>query len=147
MKQKENYLTKVWENRCKIEKDRNTFYKILNIIAFLIILLYSLFILTKLLIPITIGFLSWILTLIQDYFMVDKEFKFFATTIIIIMLFKIITAFIWLLTILMNALKKINKKYEYLNKKYYCANCGEQEVKNKGDWCDDCNLPERSWIK
>lgn len=147
MKQKENYLTKVWENKCKIEKDRNTFYKILNIIAFWIILLYSLFILTKLLIPITIGFLSWILTLIQDYFMVDKEFKFFATTIIIIMLFQIIKAFIWLLTILMNALKKINKKYEDLNKKYYCANCGEQEVENKGDWCDDCNLPDRSWIK
>ncbi len=25
-----------------------------------------------------------------------------------------------------------------------CDNCEEQEVKNKGDWCDDCNLPENS---
>jgi len=29
----------------------------------------------------------------------------------------------------------------------YCENCEEQKVENKGDWCDDCNLPERRWIK
>lgn len=57
-------------------------------------------------------------------------------------------------------IKGINEKVELLmdrqtfyewkdkiNKEYYCANCGEQKVENKGDWCDDCNLPERSWIK
>jgi len=33
------------------------------------------------------------------------------------------------------------------DKKYKCENCEEQEVEHKGDWCDDCNLPERSWIK
>jgi len=33
------------------------------------------------------------------------------------------------------------------NNFYYCENCEEQEVGNKGDWCDDCNLPERSFIR
>jgi len=32
-------------------------------------------------------------------------------------------------------------------KKELCDNCGVEPVKNKGDWCDDCNLPERSVIK
>lgn len=25
-----------------------------------------------------------------------------------------------------------------------CENCDEEEVERKGDWCDDCNLPERT---
>ena len=28
-----------------------------------------------------------------------------------------------------------------------CENCEVEEVEHKGDWCDDCNLPERSAIK
>lgn len=28
--------------------------------------------------------------------------------------------------------------------KYKCANCEEEEVEYKGDWCDYCNLPELS---
>ena len=27
--------------------------------------------------------------------------------------------------------------------KIKCANCEEVEVEHQGDWCDDCNLPER----
>jgi len=26
-----------------------------------------------------------------------------------------------------------------------CENCNEQEVDHDGDWCDDCNLPEREF--
>lgn len=29
---------------------------------------------------------------------------------------------------------------------YQCPNCGEAEVENQDEWCDDCNLPERSAI-
>lgn len=25
-----------------------------------------------------------------------------------------------------------------------CANCNEAVVEYEGEWCDDCNLPERS---
>jgi hypothetical protein len=28
-----------------------------------------------------------------------------------------------------------------------CDNCNENEVEHEGDWCDDCNEPERSWVK
>lgn len=31
--------------------------------------------------------------------------------------------------------------------KHKCENCNEEEVEHQGDWCDDCNLPERSPIK
>ena len=31
--------------------------------------------------------------------------------------------------------------------KYKCDNCGVNEVEHREDWCDDCNLPERSKIK
>lgn len=28
-----------------------------------------------------------------------------------------------------------------------CENCNEEKVEHPGDWCDDCNLPERSAIQ
>ena len=28
-----------------------------------------------------------------------------------------------------------------------CSSCNEEEVEHEGDWCDDCNLPERSVIQ
>lgn len=31
--------------------------------------------------------------------------------------------------------------------KFKCENCEETEVEHKGEWCDDCNLPERNCIK
>ena len=30
---------------------------------------------------------------------------------------------------------------------YKCENCGVEPVEHKGEWCADCNLPERSVIK
>ena len=36
------------------------------------------------------------------------------------------------------ALKELNK--------YKCENCEEAEVEHKGDWCDNCNLPEKGSI-
>jgi len=28
-----------------------------------------------------------------------------------------------------------------------CANCEETKVEHKGDWCDECNLPEKDDLK
>lgn len=98
-----------------IEKDkRNKVMEVLIITSFFVILVFGLFILSEIFIPIIMNFTSWIPILIEDYFIVNEGFKFFATTIIIIIFFQIIKAFIWLLTLLINVLKKLNKKYEDL---------------------------------
>ena len=39
-----------------------------------------------------------------------------------------------------------NNLFNKYMKKYKCENCNDTEVKNKGEWCDDCNLPERGII-
>lgn len=31
--------------------------------------------------------------------------------------------------------------------KYKCENCGIEKVKNKGEWCLSCDLPERDYLK
>ena len=46
-----------------------------------------------------------------------KGLSFCVTAIIIIIFFQIIKAFIWLLILLINVLKKLNKKYEDLKEK------------------------------
>ena len=36
---------------------------------------------------------------------------------------------------------------EKKGEKFKCYNCEEEEVEHEGEWCDNCNLPERSVIK
>lgn len=38
-------------------------------------------------------------------------------------------------------LKKINTALPE-QKEYKCANCEESKVEHKGNWCDNCNLPD-----
>jgi len=45
---------------------------------------------------------------------------------------------------------KQRKRFVYIKIKkinYKCANCHDDEVEHRGDWCDTCNLPERSSIQ
>jgi hypothetical protein len=43
-------------------------------------------------------------------------------------------------------LEMLREFEEDIDKPYFCCECGENKVESAGDWCDDCNLPERSKI-
>ena len=42
--------------------------------------------------------------------------------------------------------KRIKKMVKKQKKVMFCENCEREPVKHKGEWCDNCNLPERSMI-
>jgi hypothetical protein len=41
----------------------------------------------------------------------------------------------------------LDERKKQKSKRYKCANCEENKVEHKGEYCEACDLPERSAIK